>query len=1228
MAADGTKIGEGFIEIGTEFDPKALKRSKEQIEDHLKKMGSAASREWTKQNRDLLGKANNQFQALYKGQAQGVFKRHRAEIKSAQALDRQRQASLKKSIQASLQIDKAHRQALIENQRRTAAATSAEIAHQKARMRAIVQGADAEIRERAKVAKFESQTMAASKKAHDDYIREQTAATRRMYAEAARASGGPTSTRATTSTASSQSLGSWLSVGKNLDRLSDGLGQISTRIGIAAFQMQMLGVMLHQAITGPALQGFVQLSTVGLQFAVNVDYARASLKALLGPAADVEQILNDIKQITIESPLFAADDAIKYAQQLAAVGVKGNELVPTMQAMSNIFLTQGVAGPERATLAMLAYTQILSKGAIGMDDLRQQFAEHVPGGIKIFEAVAKRLGYKSIKSLSDAMKDGEVSAARLNAEFIEFGNTSKFVEGGAKAAETLGGVWQSLKEEVVTRVGSAFDENRFAIIRAINSIKPVLMQFIDWFVKSIPDALAALQRLIDRVRDWKAAYDALTPAQQENVRLLGLLVLAAGPASVALGILGTALSTVANAASLLVKVLGFAAGGGAISAVGTAALVAVAAIGAVVGAVVWLYNSSEQFRKAFLQIGNQVKDVFVGVILPMVDYLLARIQELWNFFASAFESMGLKTEHLSYLLYLLAIPILTIIGTLGIMVVAVEAIRYAFLAVYGVLDLIMEAVSAATWLVEKLAQAMALLPGPQQGAWKGIAEELERRRKGAHDFFNTPQKWRGGEVNDGVTDGLGERLKGLDLTNTGLSGFFEGWGKSIDGVTQKEIALEQAINNARRAMDSQTSATAGAVSANDNYKRSRIALTESVKRNKQTLSDDTTAGLANRDALKMASQASYELMLQQIKSGVPYAQAIKNHKDRTAALIGEFGKAKEVRTEAQKLVDTYGKVPKDVKTLLGLMGYKDVNDALLQLLAKQRAGQNATSWTLEYSKLKRASANALNPSGYVSGYATGGLIRGPGGPTGDKIPAMLSDREYVIRASSAQGIGTRLLDYINANGQLPAQYAEGGSVKWPYNFDVSKFQIPAFLGGSGAGGGIGTARMMQILRAAFPGLAMISGHRPGATTSTGNQSYHALNRAVDLPPRWDVFNWIREHYGRSTKELIFTPAGGLQIKNGKDHVYTGGTIQQDHYDHVHWAYDNGGYIPPGQVFQNTTNTSELALNAAQGRALEERIRNSDRPVSVTVYVDGVRRDAEIVWDEKADELARILGGAV
>lgn len=114
------------------------------------------------------------------------------------------------------------------------------------------------------------------------------------------------------------------------------------------------------------------------------------------------------------------------------------------------------------------------------------------------------------------------------------------------------------------------------------------------------------------------------------------------------------------------------------------------------------------------------------------------------------------------------------------------------------------------------------------------------------------------------------------------------------------------------------------------------------------------------------------------------------------------------------------------------------------------------------------------------------------------------------------------------------------------------------IGGSGIGA-IGWMRQMAILRTAFPGLPLISGFRPGAITATGNLSYHARGRAVDIPPIMAVFEWIRSHFGASSKELIFSRAGNRQIKNGRPHYYSGITRAM-HFNHIHWAMANGGII--------------------------------------------------------------------
>ena len=69
----------------------------------------------------------------------------------------------------------------------------------------------------------------------------------------------------------------------------------------------------------------------------------------------------------------------------------------------------------------------------------------------------------------------------------------------------------------------------------------------------------------------------------------------------------------------------------------------------------------------------------------------------------------------------------------------------------------------------------------------------------------------------------------------------------------------------------------------------------------------------------------------------------------------------------------------------------------------------------------------------VEGHATGGFIRGAGTSTSDSIPAMLSNGEFVVKASAVRKYGTGFLNAVN-NGNFTklhmpvARFADGGSV--------------------------------------------------------------------------------------------------------------------------------------------------------------------------------------------------------
>lgn len=61
--------------------------------------------------------------------------------------------------------------------------------------------------------------------------------------------------------------------------------------------------------------------------------------------------------------------------------------------------------------------------------------------------------------------------------------------------------------------------------------------------------------------------------------------------------------------------------------------------------------------------------------------------------------------------------------------------------------------------------------------------------------------------------------------------------------------------------------------------------------------------------------------------------------------------------------------------------------------------------------------------------ASGGYVSGPGGPTDDMVPALLSDGEYVVKASIVNALGKDFFDQLNQTGTVntDGMFADGGS---------------------------------------------------------------------------------------------------------------------------------------------------------------------------------------------------------
>ncbi len=170
--------------------------------------------------------------------------------------------------------------------------------------------------------------------------------------------------------------------------------------------------------------------------------------------------------------------------------------------------------------------------------------------------------------------------------------------------------------------------------------------------------------------------------------------------------------------------------------------------------------------------------------------------------------------------------------------------------------------------------------------------------------------------------------------------------------------------------------------------------------------------------------------------------------------------------------------------------------------------------------------------------------------------------------------------------------------------------------------------------AAHPEAKVTSSYRPGSMTVSGNRSYHSWNpaRAADFaPPSMGLFNYFAARYP-GARELIYSPAGNAQIKNGRPHFYSG-PVRGEHFNHVHLAladgglvpsrkFDTGGILPPGYTLAfNGTGRNETVRTANQENSLSGPLRLDRRDIALlaahiagaaspSVHMDG-RKVAEI-----------------
>ena len=557
-------------------------------------------------------------------------------------------------------------------------------------------------------------------------------------------------------------------------------------MGNTAEEAELLNKAMKEAAANSTF-GMKDAATATLNFAragLDAEQAAAALAPAMNLAAGEGGNLDTVSGglvATINGFHGSFEDAGHYADVFAAAcnnsALDVDSLSGAMSVAAPIFSAAGYSVNDAAL-----YMGVMANNGIEADkaanSLKTGLARLVSPAKEGYEAM-KQLGIE-VTNADGSMKDSVTIQRELHEAFGKLSESEQIAAASAIFGKNQMAPWLALintapedvgklNESLETCAGTT-DEMAEAMMSGFGGSLEKLKSSIDVLVTSIGEALApTIQKVAEFVQGLVDKFNALTPAQQETIVKIGLIVAAVGPLLV---IVGKVISAVGTIMTIVPKISGaITAVKGAFAALNAVMLanpivLIIAAIAALVAAFIYLWNNCEGFRQFWIDLWENVKEIAVTVWEAIKTFFT----QAWEAIKTTFETVwgGIRDffsgiwESISTTVTTVWTAITEAIG--GFMQGIWDTITSIWQSIYDTISPLLE---AFRYLFETIFEAIKILIGRALDAisskvteiWNGIVSFLRPLLEGLRSFFQTV--WNG--IRDVVSTVL-NAVKGVVTT--------------------------------------------------------------------------------------------------------------------------------------------------------------------------------------------------------------------------------------------------------------------------------------------------------------------------------------------------------------------------------------------------------------------------------------------------------------------------------